>query len=331
MNFYKLRDSVFISAVIALALIGTNASAQQATPASPAGLPASSNSSDPIEITAGKTLEWHRNDNKYIARGQVQAKQGDTSIFSETLTADYRAGQKSSNEIYLLTAEQDVRVQNTTTTIYGEKAVYEVDKAYAVMTGNNLKMESPDQVVTARDKMEYWSNTGEAVATGNAKVVRAEDTINADVIKAIFKETPTGRQIDTLHANGHVVIVTPTETLTGDNGVYHAATNTAEITGNVKIVRGPNVLEGVRGEVDLNTNVSKMFGAPNASGATGPSDGRVRGIFYPGSDKSPAPTVQAPAPQTIAPATGTTPVVTAPRTPVKSPPMFAQPPQGQPQ
>lgn len=311
----------------ALLLIAGNAMAQNA-------MPTGSNSDKPIEITAGNSLEWHRNDNKYIARGQVKATQGDTSIFSELLTADYRAGKTSSNEIYQLTAEQNVRIQNPTTTLYGEKAVYDVDKAYAVMTGNNLKMESPEQIVTARDRMEYWSQKGEALAIGNAKVVRGEDTINADVVKAVFHETPTGREIKTLHANGNVVIVTPTETLTGDNGIYYSATNTAEIVGNVKIVRGPNVLEGVRGEVDLNTNISKIFGAPEAVGTTGANPGRVRGIFYPGSDKAPAQgqTAPAPAPTPQMQQQGTVPVVPAQPAPLRSPPLFTPPtPQVQPQ
>ncbi len=329
MTKIKFGDWIKLSCALAVLLCAGNAAAQQAAPASPA-IPVSSNSKDPIEITAGKALEWHRNDNKYIAIGQVEAKQGDTSIFSETLTADYRDGATSSMEIYRLTAEQNVRIQNPTTTLYGEKAVYEVDKAYAVMTGNNLKMESPEQVVTARDRMEYWSQKGEALAIGNAKVVRGQDTINADVIKAVFKKNAQGNnEIERLHADGHVVIVTPTETLTGDNGVYFASTNTAEITGNVKIVRGPNVLEGVRGTVDLNTNISKIFGAPEAVGATGPAPGRVRGVFYPGSDKQPAqPQPQAaPVPQQQ----GAVPVVPRAAAPIKSPPMFPQAPQGLPQ
>lgn len=298
-------------------------------------VPVSTNSDAPIEITASETLEWHRNDNQYIAKGAVKATQNDTTLYSDRLTADYREGATSSMEIYRLTADANVRIQSADTMFYGEKAVYEVDQAYAVMTGNNLKMESPDQVVTARDKMEYWSTKREALAIGNAKVVRGKDTINADVIKAVFKETSGGQQIDTLHANGHVVIVTPTETLTGDRGIYYSATNKAEIHGNVKIVRGPNVLEGDRGEVDLNTNISRIFGGPTAAAGTG--DGRVRGVFYPGSDKqgtvtnSQTPVTPQGQPQAIPAPPGNAPVVTAPGAPIKSPPLFNPPPQGTPQ
>ncbi len=55
-------------------------------------------------------------------------------------------------------------------------------------------------------------------------------------------------------------------------------TNTAIITGNVKITRGQNVLTGERAEVDLNTNISRLFGSSIEDGQVG---GRVKGVFYP--------------------------------------------------
>ena len=77
-----------------------------------------------------------------------------------------------------------------------------------------------------------------------------------------------------MEAKINVVITTEKEVLTGDYAIYKSATNTAEISGNVKITSGANVLEGAKAEVDLTTNISKMFGAQ----ATGK---RVRGVFYP--------------------------------------------------
>ena len=68
--------------------------------------------------------------------------------------------------------------------------------------------------------------------------------------------------------------------LTGDRGIYQASTNIAELHDNVKITRGPNVLEGEKAQVNLETNVSKISGG---SGETG----RVRGVFYPGSEEKP--------------------------------------------
>ena len=246
-------------------------------PASHAQTSTSSNA--PLEITAEKTLEWHRNDLKYIARGKAMAKQGDTTINAETLTARYKETDKSSFDIYEMVAEENVVISSKEATATGDKAVYNVDKGLAVMTGNNLTMVSPEQTVTARDSFEYFVTEGKLTAKGNVRVIRTDDTITADTMSALFIENTKGqRELKRLEASGNVIIKTPTETLTGDTGHYNAATNIAEISGNVKITRGNNILEGERADVDLSTNVSRMFGSATQGG-------RVRGVFYPDSTK----------------------------------------------
>jgi lipopolysaccharide export system protein LptA len=246
----------------------------------------------PLEITADKTLEWHRNANKYIARGNVEVKQGNVRIEAETITADYRETSTSSFDIYNLSAESNVRISSLEATAKGDKAIYNVDQGLAVMTGENLVMESPEQTVKARDNFEYYVLDGKLIANGNVIVIRQEDTITSDQMVAKFKENSAGkRELERLEAFGNVTIKTPTETLTGDNGYYEAISNTAKINGNVKITRGSNVLEGETAEVNLTTNISKMFGSPSQGG-------RVRGVFYPEEDKTNQSNVNNPSPKT---------------------------------
>lgn len=240
-----------------------------------------SNSAEPIEITAQQSLEWHRNDLKYIANGAAVARQGAISIQGETLTADYKSTQASNIDIWQLTAVSNVIIKNEDSTAYGDKAVYNVETETATLTGSDLKLVSPDQTITATEKFIYKTTERRATAVGNAKVVRTEDKLEANTIEAVFKEEGSGKgqdAVETIEARGNVVITTPTEVLTGDYAIYRSASNKAEVRGDVKITRGPNVLEGARAEVDLTTNVSKMFGAKE----TGE---RVRGIFYPKSEK----------------------------------------------
>ncbi|PJB71856.1 MAG: ostA-like family protein [Alphaproteobacteria bacterium CG_4_9_14_3_um_filter_47_13] len=240
---------------------------------------------EPLEITADQTLEWHRNNQKFIARGNVIVKQGKVTIAADILTADYReAG--SSFEIYRLSADGHVKITAQGNIATGQKAVYEVDRGLAVMTGNNLSLTSPDQSVTARDSFEYWVAEGRLRALGNARVVRGEDRLDADSVSAVFAESAAGtRQLQSLDAEGHVRIATPDETLTGNKGHYSAAVNIATLTGDVRIMRDPNILEGEQAEVNLGTNISIMRGN---TGLTGHSNGRVRGVFYPDSaDKNP--------------------------------------------
>lgn len=284
-----------------------------------------SNSNSPIEITATKDVEWQRNDKKYIAREDVIVKQGNITIMSDLLTADYRDGATSSMEIWQMVAEGNVTIADENNTAYGERGVYDVDSGVATLTGQNLKLVSPDQTVTASEKMEYFANEKKARAVGNAKVVRTQDTLTANTITAFFKQdngaakpaaqntnSPLGGSgnLDRLEADGNVVIKTPTETLTGKKAIFKADTNTAELVGKVKVVRDKNVLEGERAEVNLTTNVSKMFGSKS-------ENGRVRGVFFPGSSKKPSD------PAKTAPEAKTTPIPPPQPEPV-APPTTAQ-------
>lgn len=283
------------------------------------------NSQNPIEITASKDVEWQRNNQKYIARENVVVTQGNMSISCDLLTADYRDGATSSNEIYQMTAEGSVVIADDKNKAFGDLAVYDVTQGIATLTGSNLKLVSPDQTITARDKMEYFSNERKARAVGNAKVVRAQDTLSADNLTAFFKDENAatnssnttmiggGNNLDRLEAQGNVIIKTPTETLYGDKAVYKADTNIAELIGNVRVERDKNVLEGARAEVNLNTNISKMMG-------DGKKGDRVRGVFFPSSQKPTNSNAPVPAP-VLDPAPTPNPAEQAPKTSSQTPPL----------
>lgn len=238
------------------------------------------NSDKPLEVTAQQTLEWHRNDKKYIARGDAIVKQGDMEIHADTITADYRETDASAFDIYLLTATGNVEIYYRDNKGYGDELVYDVQKGLALMTGNNLKLMTANETLRADDRFEYWVYKGQLIARKNAYVTNGKDNIAADKMEAHLKEDSQGkRQLKKLAAMGSVVITTPEEILQGDKGEYNAETNIAQLTGDVSIKRGPNVLHGEKAEVDLNTNISRMFGGPKEE------NGRVRGVFYPNSGK----------------------------------------------
>lgn len=262
--------------------VTVNISEPPETPQAPK--PSQSNSAQPLEITADGTLEWHRNELQFIATKNALAQQGDVSLAGEKLTADYRDDAGNNFEIWRVRANTSVRVQSRDTIAYGDEAIYDLTKGYAEITGGDLKLESPGQTVTARDKFEYWTEEGRLIAYGDATITRVNDqgetnTLKADTITAYMKNNEAGKQVlDRMEAEGNVVITTPSEILTGNKGIYNANTNIAEITGAVEIKRGPNILEGTKAEVNLNTNISRMFGS-------GTPSGQVRGVFYPNAKK----------------------------------------------
>ncbi len=271
------QSILFWIASLTLAMTAIPASAQEL----------SSSSDEPVEITADGSLEWNRNEKLFIARDNAKAKQGESSIAAAKLTAHYRDGQGGGMDIHRVEADSNVELSSKDSTAYGQRADYDLAKGVAIMTGDNLKMVSPNQTVTAKERFEYWVTDGKINAIGSARVDKKNakgetDTLEADVISAILKDNAAGkRELHSLEADGNVVITTPAEKVTGKHGIYNAQTNKALLTGGVILHRGPNKLEGERAEVDLNTNTSQLFGGANMA-KTG---GQVRGIFYPGTEK----------------------------------------------
>jgi len=96
----------------------------------------------------------------------------------------------SGTEIYRVRAEGHVVIFTATDRAQGDVAVYDIDQAVMVMTGHDLRLTTPNEVLTARDTLEYWPQKHMAVARGNAVVVTSDARrVAADVLVAYT--TPT--------------------------------------------------------------------------------------------------------------------------------------------
>lgn len=240
----------------------------------------------PIEITADQSLEWDRGNQVFYARGQARATQGDTRIDADTLTAQYRDGANEQGlDIWQFSADDNVTLTAGDTKAFGDNALYNLDNATATLTGANLRITSPGQSIIARDKIEYLIGKNQIIATGAVKITQRSangqtNTLNANKVVATLAQTNGKRTLQKVEAYDNVVITTPSEILRGGYAIYNAVAGTAELKHNVTIKRGPNTLEGERASVNLNTNVSTLYGG--AQKTTG-ENGRVRAVFYPSS------------------------------------------------
>jgi lipopolysaccharide export system protein LptA len=230
------------------------------------GAPTSApHSGAPLEITADGSLEWDRTHRQMTANGNALARQGATSIAADRLTADYRGtgseAAQGGEEIWRLGAEGNVRIKTADSQAFGDRATYDLDRGVATLSGRQDK---------AQDTL-----------VGGAKVLHAGDTLESRTLTAYLERTGAGGQssLNRVEAQGRVVITTPNERVEGDRGVYMAKTQTATLTGNVRITRGQNTLRGHRAEVNLATNISRLFGTDDPSN-------RVHGVFYPDESKT---------------------------------------------
>jgi lipopolysaccharide export system protein LptA len=267
----------------------------------------------PIAITASDEIEWRQEQREVIARGNAKAVRQNVTVTADRLIAFYRpkngaAAQPApppqpaqpapsvvtdpdtgGNEIYRVQAEGNVRIFTPTDQVQGDRAVYDMDKAVLVVTGHALKLTTPNDVLTARDDLEYWSQKHMAVARGNAVAVTndgrriAADTLVAYTTDAPSSPSPTPPQnaadpltasgkLQKVEAFGNVTVRTVTDTAIGERAVYVPDTGIARLAGRVRITRGENQLDGSEAEVNMKTGIAQLL--------PGPSE-RVQGLVLP--------------------------------------------------
>jgi lipopolysaccharide export system protein LptA len=279
----------------------------------------------PIEVTANDGIEWRQQEQVVVARGDARAVRAGVTVEADRLLARYRPrggtnaaaarppaeSPAGGGEIWRLEAEGHVVVTSATDRAEGDRAIYDMDQAVMVMTGQNLRLVTPDNTLTARDSIEYWAQRRMAVARGNAVVVTNDGRrVRADTLVAYFAENttagaPAGRtqpaaatrpgqppgeqpsSIERVEAYGNVDIRTAEEVVRGDRGVYNPNTGLARLLGDVRITRGDNTLTGQEAIVNMKTGVARLVSAPGA---------RVQGLVVPQQQGQTVPGQQ-PAPQ----------------------------------
>jgi lipopolysaccharide export system protein LptA len=191
------------------------------------------------------------------------------------------------NEIYRVQAEGNVRIFTPTDRAQGDRAVYDMDQAVMVMTGRALKLTTPNDVLTARDSLEYWAQKHMAVARGNAVILTNDGRrVSADTLVAYTTDAPAAPaqqqasedplgasgKLQKVEAFGNVTIRTVTDTAIGDRAVYVPDSGIARLAGRVRITRGSNQLDGSEAEVNMKTGIARLLSGTGE---------RVQGLVIP--------------------------------------------------
>ena len=259
----------------------------------------------PIAIEAEQGIEWQQTNHVYIARGHARATRGNGSVTADTLTAHYRPVPKgpgvpaqtdagktdafdSGTQIYLVEADGNVELTGSDDQkAYGDHGIYDVDAGTMVLTGQNLRLNTKQDTVTARDSLEWHDKEQLAVARGDAVAVRDAKRIRADVMTAEVTRDDRGAQhISRIDAEGGVVVNSQDQTGRGDRGVYNVDTGITTLIGHVKLTRGQNELRGQYAVVDMNKSIYRLLGAPPSETLTSSRPTRVEGLFVPRRDET---------------------------------------------
>ncbi|MEO1192066.1 MAG: LptA/OstA family protein [Pseudomonadota bacterium] len=244
------------------------------TPPASAQVASFGDEDQPLEILADQGIEWRRDERLYIARGNAVATQGDVSVRADLLRARY-SGAGDSGDITQIEAVGNVRITSPDAQVFGQRGTYDVPRDVMRMTGEGLRLESAEDVVTAEDSLEYRPSERLAIARGRAQVERFDraagtsNLLRADVLEATFAEG--GQALEVVDATDNVEVLTPCEYVAADRGRYLVAEQLATMEGNVRITRGSNQLNGEQAVVNLETGISRLTG------------GRVSGLLVPDS------------------------------------------------
>jgi lipopolysaccharide export system protein LptA len=291
--------------VLAL-LVGPSPALAQGTAPKPApaaaqpstGLDLGGDSKKPIAIEADQGIEWQQSNHVYIARGNAKAKRGNSTVMADTLTAFYRStakpgaappppsdkgtGLEGGTEIYRVEADGHVHFKAETQDVFGDNAVYDIDKGTLVVTGKDLKLLTKQDTVTARDSLEWYDHDQLAVARGNAVILREQKRLQADIVTATVTRDDKGVQhINRIDAQGNVVVTSQDQVGRGDTAVYNVDTGITTLAGHVKLTRGQNELRGQYAVVDLNKNISRLLSAPPNGMLTANPPSRVECLIVP--------------------------------------------------
>jgi lipopolysaccharide export system protein LptA len=240
----------------------------------------------PLEISADYGIEWRRDTQVYVASGNARAAQGDLAVYADVLTAYYRESEQGDTEIFRIEANGNVRIVSPTETVYGDDGRYEVNERYLILTGDDLRLEAEDGLITARESLEYWEEKQVAVARGDAVAINQDKRVRADELVAHFQTGADGGvELNSVDAVGDVQISTPTEYASGRAGTYYVQKQLATLSGDVKITQGKNQMNGEYAEVNLETGVSRLLAAPPGQSAPAP----VRGLLVPPKKSKKAP------------------------------------------
>jgi lipopolysaccharide export system protein LptA len=276
----------------------------------------------PVTVTAAGGIDWDQKNQTVTAHEQARAVRGNATVDADQLIAHYRKkapapgapaakpaaapaapgglDDSGNNEIYRLNAEGHVHIFTATDQAWGDHAVYDIDQSVLVLTGGHLRLTTPQDVLTARDSMEYFTAKHMAVARGDASATSSDGRrILADTLvgytvdpnapaQAAGKPAPPKPsakpeskpgadpaqpgKLQRVEAYGHVVITTATEIVTADRGVYVPDTGLARVVGHVHVTRGENQLNGAAAIVNMKTGLATMTQAPGT---------RVQGLVVP--------------------------------------------------
>ena len=135
--------------------------------------------------------------------------------------------------------------------------------------------DSDAPIDVAADRIEVQDRADRAIFAGNVKVRQAALSLDTQRLTVAYS-SGGGIQIRRLDAAGGVVVRSPSETASGNFGIYDLDKKLITLVGDVQLRRAGSQVMGSRLVIDLDSGRAVIDGGPPGVGQSG---GRVTGRF----------------------------------------------------
>lgn len=239
-------------------------------------------------VEADDSLQWLRDQKKYIATGNASATRGGTRLDADVIIADYleteTADAESSTTITHIEGQKNATFTRGSMIATGENITYDLTAEKAVMTGQNAKIINGSETLTATQSITYDRSQRMITATGNAHVKLSNgQELKGMIITATLNDDEN--DIIRVTAKDNAEVFSPSKGSSkgaGQNGVreayadamvYEKSTGIAVLTDNVLLKDAGNILKGDKAVIDTISGTSTMSSTTSGQ--------RVGGVFQP--------------------------------------------------
>lgn len=146
--------------------------------------------------------------------------------------------------------------------------------------------DSSQPIEISADRLEVRSRDDVAVFEGRVEAVQEDLTLRADRVTVYYDRKPEGAgegdapPISRIDAAGKVTLISPSENVSANWGVYDMTQRIVTLGGSVVLNRGDVTVRGDRLQVNLDSGVTRLETASVGTGDV-QEKGRVRGRFTP--------------------------------------------------
>jgi lipopolysaccharide export system protein LptA len=148
----------------------------------------------------------------------------------------------------------------------GGHGIYDTDKHLGRLTGAGLAVSSGDSRLTATDIIELHEDQRLVVARGGVRLIRPGEELRAAVLTLQFEPIETGgrgrTRLARVEAQGDVRVTSCSGTVQANRIVYNPQTGDAQLSGDVKLTRGSDRLEGAEAEINTRDGSMRVTSAP---------------------------------------------------------------------